>query len=580
MAQGRCMDAADETERAYAAAAAEVRRARAAGETELRLNRPEFAALARIPEGVAGWRDLGRANLDGTQVADLSPLQGLPDLWSVSADGAPVTDLSPLRGMAGLRTLWLTRTGVRDLSPLTGMGSLEYLLLDDTAVDDLSPLRGLRSLTNLSLRGAVAVTDIAPLADPGRLVLLALDRTAVADIAAVAGMHRLMRLSLTGTPVQDLSPVARLSRLTGLYLSGSRVADLRPLHNLSLLAGDPVGELPGDGLHFRDTPATRLDPELNRLSRIDDAGDRGAQTLAYLRTLPAWPEPLDWLAEPAVPEVPAGVPAPLQVAVRDGVLQAEPGKPPQGLAGQGRQAIVDYLDDLADQRQRIGNLLPRLGRAMAALERTLTQDPDAMNAIAVGTQASRVIALSQATGDDLDRDDAADIRAFAAALGLFLDQLPDWRAYRAAALPEAAAVAAARPEVDAITDALRDRPAVDAGVADRLAALHDDLRDEPDSRWLALGLARSARNVVAALAGTVVSAWRIARREAGDIGARWWDGQKKALAGVGVVGTTALTAQAVGFFDMLGPRLLSLAQKLPAEFGWVAGFLDWLARVV
>lgn len=567
----------DAAEQAQAAAVAEVLRARAAGEIELRLGRQEFAALDRIPDEVAGWRTLARVNLDGTQVSDLSPLRGLSELWSVSADDTRVADLSPLAGMTGLRTLWLNRTPVADLAPLADLRSLEYLLLEDTAVSDLTPLRRLRTLSNLSLHGAAGVADISALADTGNLLLLSLDRTAVADIGPVRALRRLARLSVAGTAVQDVSPLAGLAHMAGLFLTRSQVADLRPLQNLSLLAGDPLDQRPTFGLHFRKTPATRLDPELDRLSRIDDADERGAQTLAYLRSLPPWPAPLPWLPPPGPPDVPGAVDAPLQVAVQDGVLRPV-AEVPQGLAAQGRRAILDYLADLADQRGRIGNALPRLDRAMAALERALGADAQGLNAIAVGTQGQRVIALAEGAVEVLMDEDAADLRAFAGALALFLDQFPDWRAYRdAAAAPVAAA--ASVPEVTAVAAALQGLPAVDPGVPAALAGLAADVQDEPADPVLARGLVRSARNVVSALAGAVVSAWRVAGREARDIGAKWWDAQKKAIVGVAVVGTTTLSAQAVGLFQALAPQLALLAQKLPAEFGWLAGFLGWLARV-
>lgn len=59
------------------------------------------------------------------------------------------------------------------------------------------------------------------------------------------------------------------------------------------------------GLVFRDTPATAQDPELHRLSLIDNDDQRTRDTLAYLKTLPPWPEPLPWLEAAATPWLPA-----------------------------------------------------------------------------------------------------------------------------------------------------------------------------------------------------------------------------------------------------------------------------------
>ncbi|ETD87512.1 hypothetical protein U716_00710 [Rhodobacter capsulatus B6] len=45
------------------------------------------------------------------------------------------------------------------------------------------------------------------------------------------------------------------------------------------------------GVEFSDCEATRRDAELTRLSDIDDDTIRTRETLAYLNTLPPWPEP-------------------------------------------------------------------------------------------------------------------------------------------------------------------------------------------------------------------------------------------------------------------------------------------------
>lgn len=147
-----------------------------------------------------------------------------------------------IANIKGLERLNLAETSIRDLSPLAGITGLTDLWLFDTPVTDLSPIAGMTTLRELRI-----------------------DQTGVSDLTALAGLTRLQVLNLN---------------LTG-------VSDLRPL-----IGPDKLGE---GGLWFAGTPAMRLDENLARLSEIKDAKQRAREVLAYLKTLPPWPEPLPWL---------------------------------------------------------------------------------------------------------------------------------------------------------------------------------------------------------------------------------------------------------------------------------------------
>jgi hypothetical protein len=83
------------------------------------------------------------------------------------------------------------------------------------------------------------------------------------------------------------------------------VADLRPIRGCAKLGtnGPP-------GLRFPDTPATKVDGTLARLAGIEDAKDCARETLAYLNTLPPWPEPLPWVPPETLPDIAPSPPAP------------------------------------------------------------------------------------------------------------------------------------------------------------------------------------------------------------------------------------------------------------------------------
>lgn len=140
-----------------------------------------------------------------------------------------------------LQRLTLNRTQISELDALSGLVSLEELWLDETKVHDLSPLSDLKVLE---------------------------------------------KLWFDYTDVTDVSPLANLDKLTKITMNFSKVGDLRPLRDLPLLASTPTG-----GIWFASIPAL-ADPRLEHLSKIEDDKVRTRNTLAYLRTLPPWPEPL------------------------------------------------------------------------------------------------------------------------------------------------------------------------------------------------------------------------------------------------------------------------------------------------
>ena len=132
-----------------------------------------------------------------------------------------------------------------------------------------------------------------------KLRVLNLENTSVVDLSPLTTLKSLKFLWLNKTAVADLSPIAGNRDLRTLQLTGSRVTDLRPLRDLSGLAkGADGGFQYWNGLHFRSTPVTTNNAELARLAEIENSQTRTRETLAYLKTLPPWPEPLDTLDGP------------------------------------------------------------------------------------------------------------------------------------------------------------------------------------------------------------------------------------------------------------------------------------------
>ncbi len=145
--------------------------------------------------------------------------------------------------------------------------------------------------TDLDLSHLSRLTDLPPeISALTALQSLELHFTQIKDITPLQSLYTLRSLGLVGAPVKDISPLRDLSGLQSLNLSATQVVDLRPI---AFLAFDEAEGQFSYGLHFAVTPAANATPELAQLSEMKDDRDRTQKTLAYLRSLPPWPEPWD-----------------------------------------------------------------------------------------------------------------------------------------------------------------------------------------------------------------------------------------------------------------------------------------------
>ena len=178
--------------------------------------------------------EITHVELFGTDVSDLSPLEGLP-LVMLGISECPVTDLSPLTGMP-LEQLSAQETKVMDLTPLA-KSRLRELYLLGSPVADLAPLAEL-PITQLNL----VDTKVTDLADVRKMPLhtLWIGSTEIEDLSALKGLS-LVSLDIEETSISDLSPLAEMKSLRRLNIAGTEVTDLTPLagHRLERLIFDP-----------------------------------------------------------------------------------------------------------------------------------------------------------------------------------------------------------------------------------------------------------------------------------------------------------------------------------------------------
>lgn len=444
-------------EEAFGTAAARIGAAAGEGARALDLSGAAFAALDRLPPAIADLGTLETLDLSGTRIAGLEPLAGLTALRDLRLEGTPVSDIAPLEGLAALETLVLRRTRVGSLSPLRALGRLvildlaetgvtsvaalhrmdrlRFLSLDDTAVADITPLNGTTGLGTLRLR-ATPVGHSYPLEGLRRLKHLDLARTRTADLTALRSLENLELLDISDTAVVDLGPLMGLPRLSQLLIEGAAVTDLRPLLDLPL-------NRPDAEIRFARTPAVRTSAELARLAVTGSRESRIRDTLAYLATLPEWPDPLP----------------------RDMVA-------PRREVDAGGAPVIPRLGEIFRDRRL------ELGRTSEGVEAD------------TGIPAADIVAMeTSAPREGADRDGVVrDVSQYARHLGLDADWALDWfRAERRRPRPAAGAApesAAGPPQVRAPLEV-----AVECGVlrrASRGTGLDRDAERRAEAGWRAL----------------------------------------------------------------------------------------------
>ncbi len=222
-------------------------------------------------------------NLNGRDLADITPLSELTAPESYTLSDNRISDLRPLAEQITLTYLHLGGNRIADLEPLSGLVALRSLYLDGNPVEDFTPLYALRSLTTLSLRGMEltkkqlddlraalpncsiycdedsvveelslggvdfksdvtelelggrGITDISVLARCTKLTKLDLRDNDISNLDALSGLAQLDWLCLWNNKVEDVAALLPLSSLRYLDLDGNKVTNLAPLRSLENL---------------------------------------------------------------------------------------------------------------------------------------------------------------------------------------------------------------------------------------------------------------------------------------------------------------------------------------------------------
>lgn len=283
----------------------------------------------------AAKKAIAEARVSGAKRLDLS---GYVDDGIYKALNRLPPEIANLKDLTWL-ALWHTQ--ISDIAALRGMTRLTYLDLSRTQISDFSVLQGMTGLTELNLSG-----------------------TQISDISVLQGLTGLTYLNLSRTQISDaaLPLLATQQNLSTLNLSGTNVLDIRPLRVLALLAS-AAGKNPWNGLHFKDTSATRLDPHIAEIAEIENNAERARVLFDYLK---------DWVP-PGENPAPPSKPDPIfETILIDGKLELADDLP--SLAEQAeplKKALHQRLQStVPDLARAAGNIFPKLAakaRVLAGL---------------------------------------------------------------------------------------------------------------------------------------------------------------------------------------------------------------------
>ncbi len=132
----------------------------------------------------------------------------LHELETLFLQGTEIADLSPLSGLSRLTRLVITGSKVVDLGPLKTLPLLQ-LLASATRIHDLRPLTSIRGLNYLDLEGSNKITDLSPITDLDSIYALNVSRTGVSDLAPISGLTKLISgARSTGGLIASNCPIA------------------------------------------------------------------------------------------------------------------------------------------------------------------------------------------------------------------------------------------------------------------------------------------------------------------------------------------------------------------------------------
>ena len=273
--------------------------------------------------------------------------------------------------------------------------------------------------------------------------------------------------------------------------------------------------------------------------------------------------------------LPDPLPSPVSFEIRDGAVHKAPHSTPappderRADAESAWAALKELLADLAESSAGQNN--PSIDRVLNRCRSAIGDEFQQLDVIMLGVHASRFDQIALRVDEILMPEDAANLVAFNAQLGLFLGQFPEWSEYVHGIADHFGSDEAEQKAVSDASDAVRamreDAPNLLAPDAvDALTGLEEDATHEtdvdgpgafapPNNRRSYL---RASRNLLLKLFTVVIT-----------------PAQKGMEKGI----ERYFEAMTIGALSAASTWLIDLAIGLLAEFGWLTGIVAYLTRI-
>ena len=117
----------------------------------------DLTELRKLPANIPDIPNLKSLNARGTNLSDLTGLEGNATLERLDVNMTRVSDLSPLNGLPNLKLVYLHDTWVSNVSTLATLPSLERLDIGNTQIETLVPVLQIENLNWLNLHNSHAL---------------------------------------------------------------------------------------------------------------------------------------------------------------------------------------------------------------------------------------------------------------------------------------------------------------------------------------------------------------------------------------------------------------------------------------
>ena len=183
---------------------------------------------------IASLTNLQRLFCNSNQISDLYPIASLTNLQILSCAYNQISDLSPIASLTNLQNLSCDSNQISDLSPIASLTNLQYLFFDYNHISDLSPIITLTNLRFLFCNSN-QISDLYPIASLTNLQILWCDSNQISDLYHIASLSNLHSLWCSSNQISDLSPIASLTNLQVLSCNFNQISDLPPTESLTNL---------------------------------------------------------------------------------------------------------------------------------------------------------------------------------------------------------------------------------------------------------------------------------------------------------------------------------------------------------